>query len=632
MNLAASKHLWAVQFALTAALALTVSSQSAHAVARANAEATIVDSRIHYQIQADGRHVVEDIGALRIETPQAVQRFAQVPIPFSSSLQKLDVLAAYVVGKDGKRVDVPADRILVQQTPQSAGAPTFDDGKVKVVVFPAVEVGSVLHLHTRRTQLKPLFPGHFSAVETSLGMFDIERAEITVQAPAGLKLNTDAVGMAGGPVAASAPGEQRWRWTLSNWKALPFEAGSVAAQDASPRVAMTTLADDRAAAAAYAARALPAATVTPAIQKLADEITVGLSDSRAQAQALYHWVSANIRYVAIFLDRAGVVPHSADEVAKMRYGDCKDHTTLLAALLSAKGIKGSPVLVNADLRYWRPGVPAIPGVFNHAILHLPEFDAYVDSTAGLAPFGSLPVPLLGKPALVIDAGNGKAAMVTLPVASAARDQVEIRMNQMLAPDGSIQGQAEVIGKGVFGLLVRRLMAGIPPGAETQVVGQVLSMTGQSGSGSFTRGEVRDLAKDHTYTAVFSLPGYAQMPGPGALSVPMGFASFTGIAATFELLGPEQRTLPMPLVGKRVQEVVTLQLPPGLKPATLPKDTTLAWAHGRYQAKVSLAGATLTVQRSLELTLPGPLLQPADYPAFRAFGQQVMRDLRAQIVY
>lgn len=32
----------------------------------ARSEATIVDSRIHYQVQTDGRHVVEDIGVLRI--------------------------------------------------------------------------------------------------------------------------------------------------------------------------------------------------------------------------------------------------------------------------------------------------------------------------------------------------------------------------------------------------------------------------------------------------------------------------------------------------------------------------------------------------------------------------------------
>jgi hypothetical protein len=46
----------------------------------------------------------------------------------------------------------------------------------------------------------------------------------------------------------------------------------------------------------------------------------------------------------------------------------------------------------------------------------------------------------------------------------------------------------------------------------------------------------------------------------------------------------------------------------------------------------LSGTSLTISRVLELDLPEPLLPPQDYPAFRSFGQQVMRDLRAQLVY
>jgi hypothetical protein len=89
---------------------------------------------------------------------------------------------------------------------------------------------------------------------------------------------------------------------------------------------------------------------------------------------------------------------------------------------------------------------------------------------------------------------------------------------------------------------------------------------------------------------------------------------------------------MPLIGKRVEETVTLQLPAGLKPTSLPKGTQLTWAHGRYESEVSLSGTSLTISRVLELDLPEPLLPPQDYPAFRSFGQQVMRDLRAQLVY
>lgn len=596
------------------------------------ADATIVDASTHYEVQADGRHTVEKRYSLRINTPQGVQQFGQVPLPYSASLQTLDVLAAWVVGKDGTRSDVPADRIMVQQSPQSAGAPMFDDGKVKTVVFPGVEPGAVLHLHTRKTQLKALFPGHFSMVEMVPAIFDVQSVVVTLRAPAALKLHIDAVAMSGGAAPADRPGTQRWRWEVKGLTALPTEIGSVSPLDHSPRLAVTTFANDEAAAESYRARALPQAALTPAVQALADEITKGVSDRRAQADAIYRWVAGNIRYVAIFLDVGGLVPHAADDIAKARYGDCKDHTTLLGALLAARGIKSSPVLVNSDLRFWKPAVAVTPGVFNHVILQVPEFGVYLDSTAGLATFGTLSITLRGKPAVVVDGGDGRARLVTLPLSAPATERVRVVSKMTLGADGSIAGHADVEGAGLFDQLSRQILSGIPAGAEAQVAGRVLAMTGQNGSGSFTRGEPRDLTQPHRYTTDFVLPGYVQLPGPGAFVVPAGFSSFTHIAATFELLGLPQRTLPMPMLGKRVEETVTLHWPAGFTPTVLPRATQLKWAHGSYASTVTAEGSAVTISRVLDLSLPGPLLAPADYAEFRAFGQAVMRDLRAQIVY
>ncbi len=614
---------------ITCALLLTATCTVSFA--QTNPDVTIVNDTIQYDVQTDGRYTVEESAALRIETPQAIQRFGQIPLPYSSTLQQLDVLEAYVVGTDDKRTDVPADRIMVQQTPQSAGAPMFDDGKVKVIIFPGVEVGSVLHLHTLKTQLKPLFPDHFSMVEAIQGIFNVDSEVITLTAPAALKLYVDAIDLKGGVIQGDQADKQYWRWEVKNLKALPLEAGSVAPQDSSPRVAVTTLASDQEAAQAYRDRALPQAAVTPSIQELANEITAGITDRRAQAEAIYGWVSANIRYVAIFLDVGGVVPHAADEIAKARYGDCKDHTTILGALLAAKGIRSSPVLVNADLQFWKPGVAVSPGVFNHAILSVPEFDVYLDSTTQFSPFGTLAMTLRGKPALVVN-DKGQAKTVTLPLSLPAQDQVRVTMNLVLEDDGTVSGHADVESEGMFGLIARGLMANIPQGAEAQVVGNVLSKTGQNGSGSFTRGKPRDLGGPHRYSTDFSLPNYVQLPGPGAFIVPQGFSSATNIAATFEQLGLSQRILPVPLQGRRVEETITLQLPATFKPTALPSGVQRKWTHGSYESTVKTEGSTVTITRVLSLAMPGPLLLPQQYAEFQSFGQAVMRDLRAQLVY
>jgi hypothetical protein len=69
---------------------------------------------------------------------------------------------------------------------------------------------------------------------------------------------------------------------------------------------------------------------------------------------------------------------------------------LLVALMRARGIAADPVLINFGNSYTLPGAPVI-GAFTHCITYLPEWDIYADTTAGGAPFGTLPFQDYGKP-------------------------------------------------------------------------------------------------------------------------------------------------------------------------------------------------------------------------------------------
>jgi hypothetical protein len=118
---------------------------------------------------------------------------------------------------------------------------------------------------------------------------------------------------------------------------------------------------------------------------------------------VYRWTYKNSRYVATYIGAGGWVPHEAQWTLTHRYGDCKDHVTLLAALLAVKGIESDPVLINADLAsFTLPKVPV--RAFNHAITYLPRWQLYLDSTDNLATFGVLPEADSGRP--VLHAGRG----------------------------------------------------------------------------------------------------------------------------------------------------------------------------------------------------------------------------------
>src|SRR5262249_46992770 len=185
--------------------------------------------------------------------------------------------------------------------------------------------------------------------------------------------------------------------------------------------------------------------VAPEIAALADEITKGIDDKRAQAVAIDGWVKKNIRYVLVFLGSGGITPNPAASVLKNKFGDCKDHVALMGALLRAKGIASEQVLINLGNIYRAPKLP-VP-LFNHVMLYLPEFGVYTDPTASHAAFGILPESSYDKPVLHISSAGSRPART--PPMRPEDHVTTARTKASVAADGTIKGTTRQTPTGVF---------------------------------------------------------------------------------------------------------------------------------------------------------------------------------------
>jgi transglutaminase-like putative cysteine protease len=596
---------------------------------------TVLSEDEVYDVSADGSFVVDGRLSRRIDEQQAVMQAGQFALPFSESMQKLEIIEAYTTTKDGTRIDVPADKIISQQLPASAGAPTFSDYKLKSVIFPQVEVGAVLTLHYSITQLKPMLPGVFSVHNLFSRFVEYKGATMTVRAPEKLTLYVSAQGVTGGEVKATKPGTREWHWTYAGATPLIAEPGSVSAEDFSPGITVSTMKDYPALAAAYMIGAAPAAKVTPAVQKLADEITQGVAGTgagkRAQAEAIYRWVSANIRYVALFMGAGGYVPHTADEIISVRYGDCKDKTTLMTALLGAKGIRSAPVLVNASNRYTLPDTPVI-SAFNHAITWLPDFNLFVDSTSGFAGFGVLPDGLMGKRALIAGGVDLKPVLTTLPVSSPATDTIVLRTVATLAADGTVTGTNRIQATGIYEPLFRATLGSIPPAQLALVGPRLLSNAGQAGEATLTIGDMRDLTKPVSMEAQFKVPSRVALPGPGALTGVYGIRPPGDLGALVGFIMQQERKLDFPCLSGSFDEQVELTLPPDFKISNLPHPAKIDTALVGYASSYTQQDHKLVITRRLEAKYPHVVCTNADSIELRKFAAIVGQDLRAQVLY
>jgi transglutaminase-like putative cysteine protease len=129
------------------------------------------------------------------------------------------------------------------------------------------------------------------------------------------------------------------------------------------------------------------------------------NDRKAAISALMDKIARDIRYTGINFGENAIVPHAPSDTVARGYGDCKDQAVLLAASLRSLGINARLALLNADID--SDVLEALPGfgLFNHAIVYLPDDKIWIDPTTNYFRPGDLPPQDLGRNALVIAPGT-----------------------------------------------------------------------------------------------------------------------------------------------------------------------------------------------------------------------------------
>jgi hypothetical protein len=580
--------------ALWAALATAMASWNAFAESAVIVKAMRVDE----VVRPDG--VVTTLFHVeRIATNQsAAHRIAQQTVEYSESMETAEIVEAFTHKKDGRVLEVDRSQIFAQLPPGSPQVPMFTDRKQKVIVFPDVSIGDLVVFTIKRTH-KPAFVGQFFAGDVFRRGLAFEDVREDITLPRAMTARVEVRGVEHQVEEAAETITHKFRYRNPQPRAA--EPTELSPWDTDAHWIISTFADYPAIATAYRQLAAEKAAVTPRIQALAEEITQGTSGRREQAQKIYDWVSKHIRYVAVILGNGGYEPHEAIKILENGYGDCKDHVVLLEALLKAKGIASVPALINSGNRY---GVPeaATPALFNHVISYLPEFNVYADSTAGVAPFGTLPAAEYGKPVAV--AAEGRVSFTSLPLVAAGANEEELQTETRLMTDGSVLGESTTIASGPFGIVLRRLAASIEARGHQQWAAAYFKSLGWAGKASFRFDPPSDrLTPTYALSASFNLE-----PRPEFLEG-NAFAPFEGIRMLVRpgqfLLGPWTlpKEQPTPCYSGHQVEELTLTLPPGHNVGSLPSGKTVENPYLRYQSVWHRDGQTIKVRREITVKLP-----------------------------
>jgi len=414
-----------------------------------------------------------------------------------------------------------------------------------------------------------------------------------------------------------------YAWELRDLRPIPKEPMSPPVSQLAPRLAISyfpaqassnatvkTFADWAQVAQWLSELEDPQVITNAALEAKARDLTANCKTEFERIQAIGHYVQS-IKYISIQTGigrGGGYRPHAATEVFTKSYGDCKDKTNLMRAMLKTVGIGSFPVSIySGDPEYVRSEWPS-PQQFNHCIIAVkisnetrgPTVIEHArlgrllifDPTAEDTPVGDLPAYLQGSLAL-IDAREVDALArmpVTPPEANLLDRQIEASIDRVGLVTASIRERAN----GQWAALYRSEFHGQSrPDYVKRIEGWV---TAGATAARVDKVEPRDdlAAGRFDLDIDFRAPSYGQLMQDRLLVFKPTVVSRRDALALTEA----KRKQPIVLPSHAFTETVRMKLPEGFEVDETPDAVKLETPFGSYTTSYEVKNGELLFSRKL----------------------------------
>jgi len=399
---------------------------------------------------SSGRKIWKEEKAIKITDYKGIKEFGEIVIPFSSEHQRVKILYAYTQLPNGKKVWPSKKAFNIVYPPFRSEAPIYSDLKYQTISMPAVSKGAIIKYAFQIETIKPFMKGEFWAENYFQDEYPIKEATFIARIPVKRKFKLKQYNMENiKPKITKGRRFIRYEWRLKNIPPIDREPSMPPLDEVTKKVVISSVKSWDKVASWYFNLSEKALKPDKNIEKITLQITNGMKNEEEKIKAIYNFVAQNIRYVGMEFGINGYKPHKASEILRNRYGDCKDHATLLIAMLKVIGVKAYPVLIpTKSIANLDTDIPK-PTSFNHEIAAIERGNKYIflDTTDDVVPFGELPPGDQGRKVLIVK--NKKAIIAETPVFPPNSNIEGFNGEFTVNENGSLEGTLQFIYKGVY---------------------------------------------------------------------------------------------------------------------------------------------------------------------------------------
>lgn len=358
------------------------SLDKSHNPAQVNLQYLLTDFQRSWPDQTSYYHSV-----IKPLTSLGVSYAAQIEIDFSPSFQKVVVhhIRVYRNGEWSDRLEDARYSLLQREEDLE-----FDlyNGEFTLVYFlEDVCEGDIVEYAFSLVGEIPYFSSHLINMFHFQDMLSFDhlyrRLIASPDIPVNYKLFNNAIEP---QITDISPTLREWSWELENTEIFAFETDLPVWYDPIPSVQFSQYANWK----EVIEKMVPIYTLPEDFdsnpsQEMVDQVNLWMHVATTPMQRAFlalRFVQEKVRYLGFEEGMDGFKPRDPRSVFLRKYGDCKDKTFLLHALLKMMDISSTPVLVNSMEGKNLPDYLPLPLCFDHIVLRI-EMDGdeyWVDST------------------------------------------------------------------------------------------------------------------------------------------------------------------------------------------------------------------------------------------------------------
>lgn len=348
--------------------------------AHPNADTVQIDDYTVCEFEPDGTGVTWTDNYTKVLTEKGRRDAQSMAFHFTLPYGRTTVKLLELIKSDGAVVPIDVaqqSKEMVDRSQMSANIYN-PNSKVVQVGVPGVEIGDVVHVVVFQETMKRYMPDTWDDYQVFESTAPIQHGVYEVHAPKerplsciGLRDQID------GTITHSRQqrdGRIIYRWEISNVPRFYAEPDMPPAYTVVQRLLVSTLPDWKAISSWYWRLSKPHLdATTPEMKETVDKLIDGVSDRQKRIEAIFYWVSKQVRYMGITIEdeSPGWEPHDVKLTFENRHGVCRDKAALLVALLRLADIEAYPVLIDAGPKK-DAEIPAV--MFNHAIVAVKDAD------------------------------------------------------------------------------------------------------------------------------------------------------------------------------------------------------------------------------------------------------------------